>query len=50
MNKYLHYCAPVVLGTLFGFTLGYNFTHLKSLVSNDSTRDGETNKETKADE
>lgn len=23
MNKYLHYCAPIILGTLFGFILGY---------------------------
>ena len=25
MNKYLHYCVPVVLGTIFGFYLGFNF-------------------------
>jgi hypothetical protein len=23
MNKYLHYCAPMIIGTLFGFILGY---------------------------
>lgn len=25
MNKYLHYCAPILLGTLFGFGLGYGY-------------------------
>jgi hypothetical protein len=25
MNKYLHYYTPFVLGTLFGFILGYGF-------------------------
>ena len=25
MNKYLHYCAPIFLGTIFGFFLGYEF-------------------------
>ena len=25
MNKYLHYCAHVLLGTLLGFALGYGF-------------------------
>ena len=23
MNKYLHYCTPMILGTFFGFLLGY---------------------------
>ena len=25
MNKYLHYYGPVLIGTLFGFVLGYGY-------------------------
>lgn len=27
MNRYLHCYAPVILGTIFGFILGYGFRY-----------------------